>query len=159
VNAQLNTSPGAANSVDNTAPQPSDPQPTDAHGDNPAATPPAFTSSIQRTGMTINNISRRTSSFAGTTAALSGNKRGAVASGGQNADKSSPASEGNETAAGHDTTAKPQIPHTADVKASDEKSSGESASVKKKSNTTLSPQLIAPPTTGSAPKAKVIRWP
>jgi hypothetical protein len=158
VNAEVNTSPGAANSVDNTPPRPPDPQPTDPHADNPASTVAPFTSSIHRTGMTINSISKRTASFAGTTAVLSGNKRVTVAPGRQDADKPRSASGESETAAAHDSI-KPQTPRTADVKESDEKISSDSASAKKRSNTTLSPQLIAPPTTSSAPKAKVIRWP
>ncbi|MDQ6652819.1 MAG: hypothetical protein M3Y84_08740, partial [Acidobacteriota bacterium] len=76
--------------------------------------------------------------------------------GSQNADKN-PARGESKTAAGPDTSAKPRTSQTADLKKSDEKRS--SASATKKSNTTLSPQLIAPPATSSTPKAKVIQWP
>ncbi len=166
LNTQLSTSPSAGDGVGNTPTQPTNPQPTDPQStiqpDNPASASKALTNSIQPTGVSVNNFSKRTASLAGTAAALSGNKRVTVASGWQNADKSRPARGESETAAGSDTSAKPQTsqaPQTADLKRSDEKSSSDSASAKKRSDTTLSPQLIAPPKTSAAPKAKVIQWP
>lgn len=169
--AQLNTSPGAEYSVDNpqptdsqtAVPEPADPLPTDQGADNTATAGHAVTGSIQPTGVSVSNISKRAAS--GAAGALSGIKPVTVASGDQNADRSRPPRRESETAAAPDTTALPktvqtaQPPQTPDIKRSDEKSSGDSASAKKGSDTTSSPQANAPPSTSSAPKAKVIQWP
>jgi Ankyrin repeats (3 copies) len=63
------------------------------------------------------------------------------------------------TARAPDTRAERQSPETAALKESNEKSSNDSASISKRSNTTLSPQLIAVPNSSATPKAKVIQWP
>jgi hypothetical protein len=150
LNSQLNTTPSAAAGVDNTPPQPTNlqstaSQPPDtksiAQPDNPASAGNALTNNIQPTGVNVSNISKRTASRA---------------SRGQNADKR-PARGESETAASRDAGASPQPPPTADLKNLNEKNPGDSASPKKKSDT--SPQSIAPAATNSTSKPKVIQWP
>ncbi|MEP6636858.1 MAG: hypothetical protein ABJB97_09050 [Acidobacteriota bacterium] len=167
--------------------QPTTPQPTVPSPDCAAVASQALTDSTQPTGESesqakangpvVKNIPKRTASRASRAAAWSRNNLVKVASGWQNAnnpgnrpadkpadkpsDKPNPARAAN-TAAGRDTSAKRQSSQerqTADLKRAYEKSSRDSASANKGSSTTLSPQLIAPPTTTSAPKAKVIQWP
>jgi hypothetical protein len=171
----LNTQPGAEYPVDNTQPtdsQPAvpqlpDPQPTHQEVDNPAAAGAAVTNSIQPTAVSVSNISQRTAS--GAAAVLPGNKRVTVGSVGQNAYRSRPAREENETAASPNAGTPPKTsgtsrtPQTADLKRSDEKGSSDSASAGSRSATS-SPQAIAPTPTSPAPKAntpkaKVIQWP
>lgn len=170
VNAPSNTSPGAGDGVANTPPQPTypqttDPRPTDPQGTNPQAGNPvtasnAPTDSTQPTGVPVGNISMEA---VGAVAALSGDRRVRVGSGRQNADKPRPGRGESGTATGPDTSAKRQTSEAlqaADLKRSSEKSSLDSASAKKRSDTTASPQVIAPPpATSTAPKAKVIQWP
>src|SRR6266536_212746 len=197
LNAPVNISTSAESVVDKSPSQPAAPAATDSQPaprqltvpspDNAAFAGQASTDSIQPTGVSearaqangavVNNISKRNAWRAGRVAALSGNKRVTVASGGQNADKpgNNPAdnsadkpadkprpSRATSPAAGHDTGAKPptpQAPRTAERKEGEEKSSTDSASANKGSSPTPSPKLIAPPTATSAPKAKVIQWP
>ncbi len=110
--------------------------------------------SIQPTGVSVNDSSKRTAPFASPTTSFSGRK--AVGSNRQNPESQSRLAAA-ETAAS--AVARPQTPPIASVTESDKKTSSDSALAKPKSNSTLSPQLIAPPTTSSTPKAKVIQWP
>lgn len=180
VNTAVDTSPGAESVVDNTAPQPTASLPT-VPSDNAAFAGQTLTDSIQPTGgseaqangSVVNSISKRTASHAGRTAAWSRNKRVTVASGWENADRpgDKPAdnrayrqgpARGASRAPRPDTGAKPQTSQASqplDLKRRHEKNSSDSASANKGSSPALSPQLIAPPTTTSAPKAKVIQWP
>jgi hypothetical protein len=157
VNGQSNTSPGAGDAVANTPPQSTAPQATDLQAtgpqpDNAASAENSFTNSIQPTGVSVSNVSKRTPSLR-TGAAEWGSKNATVAAGRQRT---------YESRLGPDTTGKRQTSEaqTADLKRSNEKSSLDSASAKKRSDTTVTPQVIAPPpATSTAPKAKVIQWP
>jgi hypothetical protein len=161
VNAQSNTLPNAGDGVANTL-QPTDSQPTDpqardlqatgAQPDNAATSDNSLANNIQPTGVSVSNVSKRTPSLR-TGAAEWGSKNATVAAGRQRTD---------ESRLGPDTTGKRQTSEaqTADLKRSNEKSSLDSASAKKRSDTTVTPQVIAPPpATSTAPKAKVIQWP
>ncbi|MGI9167433.1 MAG: hypothetical protein ACR2G5_13830 [Pyrinomonadaceae bacterium] len=163
--------------------QPTTPQPAVPSADNSVSAGQPLTNSTQPTGVSdaqtqasgpvVNNVSKRTASRAGRAAAWSGNKRVTVASGWQNADKPGDApadkpsakpspTRGTSRVARPDSSGKPQTSQASqplDLKRRYEKSSSDSASANKGSSTTLSPQLIAPPVTTSAPKAKVIQWP
>ncbi|MDQ2938532.1 MAG: hypothetical protein M3R67_13695, partial [Acidobacteriota bacterium] len=150
LNSQLDTTAGAGSGTDNTPPQPTNREATDSQPsgfqppapsivqpDNSASSANALTNGVQPTGASVSNISKRNVSRAGR---------------GQNVDKRLARGE-SETAASTNTGAKPQSP--IDLKPGDERRSD--SSIKKGSNTT--PQSIAPPTTSSTPKAKVIQWP
>ena len=144
VNAPSNTSPGAGDGVANTPPQPTYPQATDPQGTNPQAGNPvtasnAPTDSTQPTGVPVGNISMEA---VGAVAALSGDRRVRVGSGRQNADKPRPGRGESGTATGPDTSSKRQTSEAlqaADLKRSNEKSSLDSASAKKRSDTTARP--------------------
>jgi ankyrin repeat protein len=149
VNSELNTTPSSDSGADNTVPQPTaqstnrqttDSQPQDsqpiAQSDN-ASSSEALTSTGQPTS--VSNVSKRTASRAGR---------------GRNVDKRLARGE-SENLASTNTSVKFQPPQTADLKQNDDKRSSDS-SAKKGSNPT--PQ-IAPPTTSSTPKPKVIQWP
>jgi ankyrin repeat protein len=154
LNSELNTTPSSGSGVDSTpsqptaqpangettdskppASQPPDSQPI-AQPDNPASSSEAFAVTGQPSGVSVSNISKRTSSRAGR---------------GKNADTRLARGESENLA-----STKVQPPQTADLKQADEKRSSDS-SAKKGSNPT--PQSIAPPTTNSTPKPKVIQWP
>jgi hypothetical protein len=165
-NTQANNS-GAGDGVANTPPQPADPQATDIQAtgpqpDNAASADNSFTNSIQPTGVSVSNVSKRTPSVR-PAATEWGNKNVTVAAGRQRADESRPARGESGTAAGPDTSGKRQtseVLQAADLKRSNEKNSIDAASAKKRSDTTAGPQVIAPPpATSTAPKAKVIQWP
>jgi hypothetical protein len=154
-NTQANNS-GAGDAVANTPTQPAEAQSTDLQAkgpqpDNAVAADNSFSNSIQPTGVSVSNVSKRTPSVR--SAAEWGNRNVTIAAGRQRAD---------ESRLGPDTTGKRQTSEaqTADLKRSNEKSSLDSASAKKRSDTTVTPQVIAPPpATSTAPKAKVIQWP
>jgi hypothetical protein len=170
VNAESNTPPAAGDGVANTL-QPTDSQPTDPRAGDLQATEPRLESAVsadssltengQPTGVSVSNVSKRNASVR-PAAVLSGNKNSIVAVGGQKADESRSALGENETPARPNTSSKSQAaqaPTAGDVKRSNEKSSSDSVSAKKRSDTG-NPQVIAPPpATSTAPKAKVIQWP
>ena len=131
VSASGNTLTNIQQSGDNTLAAPTVPQPTDTQSDSKAVA----------SGIRI--------------------KRVRATSGGPSTESnSSPIGTESGTATASDMRAERQSPDTAALKESNEKSSNDSAaSTSKKSNTTLSPQLIALPNSSVAPKAKVIQWP
>jgi Ankyrin repeats (3 copies) len=140
----------------------------DLQPDDPASVSKAFTNTTRTTSASVNNISKRTVPRAGlapvlsankAAPALSANKNVLVVSGWQNTEKPLPTPNESEAVTVAGAGARLQTPQKASPRENYEKSSSDSASAKKRSNTTLSPQLIAPPSTSAAPKAKVIQWP
>jgi hypothetical protein len=160
LNNQLNTSPGAADGVNNTPPQSTVPQPGDP-GAHPASSDQALTNSVQPTGESVSNSSEPTASSSGGAEPSSVNKR-ALASGWRKAGKSPSVRRDTEAAVAPDTSAAPQtrqVPPAAGVKESFEKSSGDSVPGKRSDK-----PLTPPSPSGSAPNAntskpKVIQWP
>jgi len=135
-------------------------RPTSPLPDDPASAGKAVPNSIQPR-VIVNNISARTAPNAGTAAPLSRNKIVKAASDQQNsASKPLPAPSDSEAGASG-TRVRSETPRITVPKPDtiDWKSSGEPASAKRQSNTTLSTQLIAPAATSSGSKAKVIQWP
>ena len=154
LNNQLNTSPGAAEGVNNTPPQSTVPQPGDPKA-NPASSDQAVTSSVQPTSESVRNSSRPTAS--------SVNKR-ALASG--KTGNSPRVRRDNETAGAPDTSAAPQTRQgasAAGVKAkSFEKSSDDSAPGKRSDKPLTPPPTGAPGSStpnANTSKPKVIQWP
>ncbi|MDQ2974529.1 MAG: hypothetical protein M3R69_03845 [Acidobacteriota bacterium] len=169
VNVQSDTqanNSGAGNNVANTPTRPAETQATDLQATGPqpdsaASADSSLANNIQPTGVSVSNVSKRTPSVR--PAAEWGNKNATVVAGRQRADESRSARGESGTAAGPDTSARRQTSEAlqaADLKRGNEKNSIDSASAKKRSDTTASPQVSAPPpATSTVPKAKVIQWP
>lgn len=169
----VGNSPGAASVLDNTSSQPSTPTQTDSHPqpaipstENSAFARPAPNESLPPRGVSdappqangIDNISKRTTSHTGR-ARSSGNNQVAIATGDHTSEKLADTSSSSRRRV--DTGAKTQTSPASklDQKQGYDKASNGAPPANKGSIPTLSPQLIAPPTTTSAPKGKVIQWP